>query len=80
MENIHGCANCPITGIGSCLLEEKGECPVEETAKLIGKKWVILILRELLAGKRRFNELLRSLKGISPSVLSNRLNEMEKIV
>ncbi|ODS35485.1 hypothetical protein BEH94_06570 [Candidatus Altiarchaeales archaeon WOR_SM1_SCG] len=61
-----------------CFLEETGMCPVEETANLIGKKWVILILRELLAGTRRFNELLRSLKEISPGVLSNRLNEMKK--
>ena len=79
MANLHGCSNCPIMGTDKCLLEQTGECPVEETANLLGKKWVILILRELLAGKRRFNELLRSLKGISPGVLSNRLNEMEKI-
>ena len=79
MANIHGSSNCPIIGTDKCLLEETDKCPVEETANLIGKKWVILILRELLAGNRRFNELLRSLKGISPGVLSQRLNEMEKM-
>jgi len=79
MTNIHSRTNCPVMGTDRCLLEETGECPVEETAKLLGKKWVILILRELLAGKRRFNELLRSLDGISPGVLSGRLNEMEKM-
>ena len=78
MTNLHGTPNCPIMGTDKCLLEEIGKCPVEETAKLIGKKWVILILRELFSGKRRFNELLRSLDGISPGVLSDRLNEMEK--
>ena len=79
MANIHSCANCPIMGTDKCLLEETGECPVEETAKLLGKKWVILVLRELLAGKRRFNGILRSLEGISPGVLSNRLDEMENM-
>ena len=78
MANLHGCSNCPITGEEKCLLEETGKCPVEETAKLMGKKWIILILRELFAGKRRFNEILKSLDGISPGVLSGRLCEMEK--
>lgn len=78
MTNLHGTSNCPITGKENCLLEETGKCPVEETANLIGKKWVIMILRELFAGKKRFNELLKTLEGISPGVLSERLRDMEK--
>ena len=46
--------------------------------KIIGKKWSILILRDLFDGKKRFSELLLSLDGISPRTLSLRLKEFEK--
>lgn len=45
---------------------------------MIGKKWVILILRDLLGGTRRFTDLLQSLSGISPKTLSERLKELEE--
>lgn len=51
---------------------------VMRTIKIIGSKWTILILRELCEGTRRFNELQRSLPGISPKTLSVRLTELEK--
>ncbi len=51
---------------------------VMRTIKIIGSKWTILILRELCEGTRRFNELQRSLSGISPKTLSVRLTELEK--
>ena len=77
--NLQGCyPGCPITGEEKCLLEETGKCPVVETAKLIEKKWTISILREFINGKKRFNEVLKSLEGISPRVLSDRLREMEE--
>lgn len=53
-------------------------CPVEKTLNIIGKKWAVLIIRDLLNGKKRFGELLRSLFGISPRTLSARLNDLEK--
>ena len=53
-------------------------CPVEKTLSIIGKKWAVLIIRDLLSGKKRFGKLLTSLSGISPRTLSARLNEMEK--
>ena len=52
-------------------------CPVEITLEIIGKKWTVLIIRDLLDGKKRFGELLRSLSGISPRTLSARLSELE---
>ena len=52
-------------------------CGVAATVKIIGRKWTLLILRELLTGTRRFNELQRSLPGISPRTLSQRLQQME---
>lgn len=53
------------------------DCPIERTLNVIGKKWTILILRDLLKGTKRFNELLGSLEGISPKTLSERLKDLE---
>ena len=55
-----------------------GECPVERTLKIIGSKWTILIIRDLLGGKKRFGELRKSLSGVSPKTLSERLKTLEK--
>ena len=52
-------------------------CPVRVTADVIEHKWVTLIVRELLGGKKRFSALLRSLDSISAKVLSERLRELE---
>jgi transcriptional regulator, MarR family len=46
------------------------DCPVEYTASLIANKWKIIILRELLTGTKRYNELTRSVVGISAKVLT----------
>ncbi|MBI5026815.1 MAG: helix-turn-helix transcriptional regulator [Nitrospirae bacterium] len=54
-----------------------GECPVERTLKIIGSKWTILIIRDLLEGKKRFGELRKSLSGVSPKTLSGRLKSLE---
>jgi DNA-binding HxlR family transcriptional regulator len=53
-------------------------CPVEKTIKIIGKKYAVLIIRDLLSGKKRFGELLKSITGVSPRTLSARLDELEK--
>jgi DNA-binding HxlR family transcriptional regulator len=53
-------------------------CPVARTAQLIGNKWTPLIVRDLGAGQRRFSELERSLHGISPKTLSERLKRLEE--
>jgi len=53
------------------------DCPVRKTAEVIGHKWSTLIVRDLLTGKKRYSELARSLTGISPKVLSERLQELE---
>ena len=57
----------------------KGEfCPVAEAARLLGDHWTLIILRDLEVGPRRFKELEQSGEGISPSVLANRLRELEE--
>ena len=49
-------------------------CPIAKATEIIGEKWMILILREVLMGSTRFNELQRGLSMISPAVLSKRLS------
>lgn len=53
------------------------ECPVEYTASILSNKWKCLILRDLLTGTKRFNELNKSMAGISAKVLTENLREME---
>lgn len=53
------------------------DCPVEMTLQLIGDKWKVLILRDLLTGTKRFNELKRSVTGITQKVLTSHLRDME---
>ena len=52
-------------------------CPVETTLQLIGNKWKVLILRDLMEGTKRFNELMRSVTGITQKVLTSNLRAME---
>ena len=54
------------------------ECPVATTVQLIGSKWKLLILRNLIARPWRFNELKRDLDGISNKVLTESLRSMEE--
>lgn len=56
--------------------ENLPECPVATTVALIGSKWKLLILRDLLTGTKRNSELLRSLDGISQKVLTESLKSM----
>lgn len=53
-------------------------CPVLRTADIISGKWTLLILRDLAEGINRFSALERSLTGISPKTLSERLKGLEK--
>lgn len=53
------------------------ECPVEMTLQLIGDKWKVLIIRDLLTGTKRFSELMRSVSGITQKVLTSNLRSME---
>lgn len=52
-------------------------CPIEKTMSVIGGKWTFMILRDLFSGQKRFGQLEKSLKGISPRTLSMRLKELE---
>ena len=63
-----------------CIMIKKEElpiCPVATTVQLIGSKWKLLIMRNLLDRPWRFNELQKSLEGISQKVLTDSLRSME---
>lgn len=53
-------------------------CPVETTLMLIGDKWKVLILRDLMPGTRRFGELKKSIGSVSQKVLTAQLRDMEE--
>lgn len=52
-------------------------CPVAKASDIIGERWTVLILRELLLGSKRYNEFLHGLSRISPTLLSKRLKTLE---
>jgi len=61
------------------LLNEMKACPIDNTFKIIGKKFTVHILRNITKlGQTRFNEFLESIEGINPKTLSARLREMER--
>ncbi|MFT6607227.1 MAG: DNA-binding HxlR family transcriptional regulator [Halocynthiibacter sp.] len=53
------------------------DCPVRQAAMVLDGKWTTQIVRDLLGGKKRFSELLRTLNGVSPKVLTVRLKMLE---
>ena len=53
-------------------------CPVAKTLEVIGDRWTLLVVRDLLRGTQRFQDLLGSLPGIAPNILSARLKLMEE--
>lgn len=53
-------------------------CPIARTLDLLGDKWTLLIVRELLRGKRRFRDIEAGLRGIPPNLLSDRLKALEQ--
>ena len=58
--------------------KELPACPVETTLMLIGDKWKVLILRDLLPGTKRFGELKKSIGNVSQKVLTAQLRDMEE--
>src|SRR5499433_3651863 len=53
-------------------------CPVAKALEVLGDRWTLLIVRDLLGGARRFQDFQTSLKGIAPAILSDRLKLMEE--
>ena len=59
-------------------MPELKSCPIETTFKIIGKRWTVLIIREILRGNVQFNRFMENITGISPKVLTERLRELEQ--
>jgi len=63
-------------------MEDRGSygqfCPVAMAAEVICSRWTVLVLREMLAGSTRFNDLRRGVPRMSPALLSKRLKELER--
>ena len=53
-------------------------CPVAKSLELVGERWTLLMVRDLLQGVRRFQDLQKSLHGIAPNILSDRLKLLEE--
>lgn len=53
-------------------------CPVSKAMELLDERWTMLVLREMVSGSRRFNELRRGLPKMSPSLLSKRLSQLSR--
>jgi DNA-binding HxlR family transcriptional regulator len=53
-------------------------CPVDNTFKIIVKKFTVLIVRNMMSNQTRFNQFIESIEGMNPKTLSTRLKEMEK--
>ena len=60
------------------MAKELPACPVEMTLQLIGNRWKVLIMRDLLDGTKRFGELKKSVGLITQKVLTQNLREMEE--
>ena len=59
-------------------MPEIKSCPIEATFKIIGKRWTVLIIREILRGNTQFNRFMENIEGITPKVLTERLRELER--
>lgn len=57
---------------------EDGSCPVTRAVAVLDGRWTVLVVRDLLGGTRRFSELKRSLAGVSPKTLTDRLRHLEE--
>jgi DNA-binding HxlR family transcriptional regulator len=60
-------------------MPELKSCPIEAAFRIIGKRWTVLIIREILRGNTQFNRFMENIEGISPKVLTERLRELEQL-
>ena len=58
--------------------DSRSSCPIATTLDIVGDRWTLIILRDLLIGKKRYSEFLESAEGIATNVLSDRLTLMEQ--
>jgi DNA-binding HxlR family transcriptional regulator len=59
-------------------IEEMKRCPLDNTSRIIGKEFTLLILRNMMSNQTKFNQFIGSIEGLNPKTLSVKLKEMEK--
>ena len=57
--------------------KHRSPCPIASTLDIVGDKWTLIVLRDLLTGKSRYSDFMESPEGITTSVLADRLDRME---
>jgi DNA-binding HxlR family transcriptional regulator len=69
-----------IVQVGDIMYSREGmiRCPLDNTFSLIGKRFTVHILRNMMSNQTRFNQFIETIDGINPKTLSTRLKEMEK--
>ena len=60
------------------LNSERSGCPIASTLDLVGDKWSLIIVRDMVTGKKRFGEFMASPEGIKTNILTSRLRRMEE--
>lgn len=60
------------------LIPERSGCPIASTLDLVGDKWSLVIVRDMVTGKKRFGEFMASPEGIKTNILTNRLRRLEQ--
>ena len=61
------------------ILSERSGCPIASTLDLVGDKWSLVIVRDMVTGKKRFGEFMASPEGIKTNILTSRLRRMEEV-
>jgi DNA-binding HxlR family transcriptional regulator len=56
---------------------QRSSCPITNVLDLLGDKWTLLVIRDLVLGKRRFQEFMDSPEAIASNILANRLSKLE---
>ena len=61
------------------IISERSGCPIASTLDLVGDKWSLVIVRDMVTGKKRFGEFMESPEGIKTNILTSRLRRMEEV-
>ena len=60
-------------------MDFRSGCPIATTLDMIGDKWTLVLIRDMLVSKKRYQEILASPEGITTNILASRLKRMEKM-
>ncbi|MBZ0218658.1 MAG: helix-turn-helix transcriptional regulator [Fimbriimonadaceae bacterium] len=61
------------------MAKSRSHCPIASTLDLVGDKWSLILVRDMITGKKKFSEFIDSPEGIPTNILTNRLKQMEQL-